>query len=367
VSAAATLRSAVAAASLFVGSCALVPPAGPTYVNPVLDGDFPDPAVLHAPDGWFYAYATQGAASGRMLNIQVARSRDLVEWQHQGDALPVKPGWGKTKQNFWAPHVLYDSRNKLYFMYYSAEPDDARGKCLAVATATRPLGPFVDSGKPMLCGQGIEHIDPMAFDDPKSGKLLLYWGSGQLPLKARELAPDRLAFLAGSAPKDLLFPDDKKYRTLIEAPWVVFRNGYYYLFYSGDRCCARNPRYAVMVARATHPLGPFENFSSSSQRTGSAIVERDGFWLAPGHNSIATDSKGTDWILYHAMDAARAYYEDRPRGAMSARRMMLDRIEYREGWPRVQGHRPSSSAQVAPTIGPIEPPLSSGTRENARP
>ena len=30
-----------------------------TYANPVLDADFPDPAILRAPDGFYYAYATQ--------------------------------------------------------------------------------------------------------------------------------------------------------------------------------------------------------------------------------------------------------------------------------------------------------------------
>jgi hypothetical protein len=32
------------------------------YANPVIDDNFPDPAVLHAADGFYYVYATQGAA-----------------------------------------------------------------------------------------------------------------------------------------------------------------------------------------------------------------------------------------------------------------------------------------------------------------
>lgn len=54
------------------------------YTNPVLDSDFPDPAVLKAPDGFYYAYATQGERDGRMLNVQVARSSNLVDWQPLG-------------------------------------------------------------------------------------------------------------------------------------------------------------------------------------------------------------------------------------------------------------------------------------------
>ena len=48
------------------------------YVNPILDWDFPDPAVIHAPDGYYYAYATQTLRDEQWINIQVARSADLI-------------------------------------------------------------------------------------------------------------------------------------------------------------------------------------------------------------------------------------------------------------------------------------------------
>src|ERR1051325_3887592 len=74
-----------------------------TYVNPILDEDFPDPAVILAPDGYYYAYGTQTLRDGQWINIQVARSTDLVHWDHVGDALPEKPAWAQTTQDFWAP------------------------------------------------------------------------------------------------------------------------------------------------------------------------------------------------------------------------------------------------------------------------
>lgn len=74
------MRGLLALLAALLGGCAGVPDR--TYVNPVLDRDFPDPAVLRAPGGWFFVYATQGAAGERMLNIQVARSPDLVQWEH---------------------------------------------------------------------------------------------------------------------------------------------------------------------------------------------------------------------------------------------------------------------------------------------
>ena len=334
--------AAAASCAALLASCAIDsghPGAGQrSYVNPVLDRDFPDPAVLRSRDGWFYAYATQAVSQGTMINIQVARSHDLVAWEYLGDALPRKPAWSASKQKFWAPHVIYDEGQQQYFMYYSAEPDDATGKCLAVAVSAAPAGPFSDSGAPLVCGQGIEQIDPMAFDDPRTGRHLLYWGSGSEPIKVRELAPDRLGFLPGSAPQAIVFPEDTKYRTLIEGAWVVYRDGNYYLFYSGDRCCAREPRYALMAARAADAFGPFESLERP-------VLEANGFWLAPGHNSVVTDDAGRDWLLYHATDAARAFYSgDR------SRVMLLDRLVYEEGWPRVEDGQPSASARAAPFL-----------------
>jgi arabinan endo-1,5-alpha-L-arabinosidase len=334
-----------------IAACSSVPDrdsgfAGTTYTNPVLGRDFPDPAALRAPDGWIYAYATQTQSGNGMLNIQVARSRDLVNWEHLGDALPRKPDWAATKQNFWAPHVHYDGRK--YFMYYSAEPDAARGKCLAVAVSGAPAGPFLDSGSPLRCGDGIEHIDPMAFDDPLTGGRLLYWGSGARPIRVQELAPDRLSFLPGSEPREILYPDAQNaYASLVEGAWVTYRDGSYYLYYSGDRCCGPEPRYAVMVARAPSAFGPFEPYREPGAAGPSPILARNGFWNAPGHNSVITDDAGEDWMLYHAVDAERAYFEDRVAGRSSDRVMLLDPISYRDGWPRVAG--PS----VSPRDGPV--------------
>ena len=154
--------------------------ASGTYLNPILDEDFPDPAIILAPDGFYYAFATQTLRDDQWINIQVARSRDLVHWEHLGDALPDKPSWARETQDFWAPYVVREGNR--YLMYYSATPDACdvpeRGHCLAVATATSPAGPFTDMGMPLLLGMGFEYIDPMVFKDASSGKCFLYWGSG---------------------------------------------------------------------------------------------------------------------------------------------------------------------------------------------
>ena len=342
---------------LALANCATVPAEAPfsaSYENPVLDRDFPDPAVLRAVDGFYYVYATQGPNEGGMVNIQTARSRDLVRWEYLGDALPVKPAWASRTQDFWAPHVHH--ANGRYYLYYSAKPDVAltdpsRGLCLAVATADRPQGPFTDMGHPLQCGEGFVNIDPMAFDDPATGRRLLYWGSGFGPIKVQELAEDRLSFAPGSRPTDLVpiirNEDPLNYQRLVEGAWVVRRDGYYYLFYSGDNCCGPNAHYAVMAARSRSATGPFETLAQATGASNSVILERRGNWVAPGHNSVIEDARGDQWILYHAVDSRRPRTRDSD-DINTRRVMLLDRLVWRDGWPRVEGNGPLTGPQRPP-------------------
>ena len=193
---------ALAAAYLALFATNAAARTSPTYANPVLDADFPDPTVLRAPDGTYYAYATQTKHGDTWVNIQLARSSDLRQWFAIGDALPVKPAWASKTQDFWAPHVTRHGAS--YVMYYSAKPDtsdERHGLCLGVATANSPRGPFRDIGKPLQCGPGFVNIDPMQYDDPATGKHLLYWGSGFEPIKVQELGADLVSFARGSAPR----------------------------------------------------------------------------------------------------------------------------------------------------------------------
>ena len=327
-----------------------VPLAG-TYVNPVLDEDFPDPAVILAPDGFYYAYATQTERDGQWINIQVARSADLVHWQQLGDALPEKPDWAQETQDFWAPSVIYDG--STYFMYYSATPDVCHrpeaGHCLAVATSETPAGPFVDMGMPLLLGAGFEFIDPMAFDDPATGKKLLYWGSGFQPIKVQELAEDRLTFAPDSEPIDLVWPNPVKgaFPRLVEAAWVIRHDEYYYLFYSGDNCCGPDAHYGVMVARSRSATGPFETLEQARHVPHSLMLYKCEHWIAPGHNCVIADKAGQLWMLYHAIDANRP--RQRQEDEINSRRILLiDKIEWRDGWPHIG--TPSNKPRAGPVV-----------------
>jgi arabinan endo-1,5-alpha-L-arabinosidase len=313
-----------------------------TYHNPVLDADFPDPSVLRAPDGYNYAYATQTKRAGQILNFQVARSLDLVTWEYLGEALPTKPSWAATTQRFWAPDVSRHPDGR-YLMYYSAQPDGPEpGLCLGVAVADRPEGPFVDSGQPLLAGgPGFENIDPMRFVDPADGRQWLFWGSGFGPLRVRELSADGLGFAENSVAQVIVETrqtgDPALYGHLIEGSWVHYRQGWYYLFYSGDNCCGPDARYAVLVARARHATGPYQTLTQATGTAGTILTE-NARWQAPGHNSLITDLSGQDWMLYHAIDRQQPTFDAiNDEQGYSRRVMLLSKVNYNEeGWPVVE-------------------------------
>lgn len=312
----------------FAQSSTIGNPKNPPFDNPIFDSDFPDPTVIRASDGFYYAYATQTQSDGNWTNIQVARSSNLIAWKRLDDALPVKPVWANQTQNFWAPHVI--QVGKIYFMYYSAAPNNGNGMCLAVATATSPAGKFTDRGAPLKCGDGFINIDPMAFDDPQTGKHFLYWGSGFQSIKVQELASDRMSFAPNSKPIDLIFPNSKpnsaNYRNLVEGVWITYRRGFYYLFFSGDDCCGVDAHYAVMEARSDSPTGAFQIYPKNN----GVIIESNEKWLAPGHNSVVRDGKSNDWIVYHAFHA-----KNRQRGRV----MLMNALTYdRDGWAIIKNN-----------------------------
>jgi len=204
----------------------------------------------------------------------VAWSADHENWKYEGEALIV-PTWTSENSAFWAPDVFFDKRLKKFVMFFSADPVGKSGKCIGVAFSDYPLGPFIATDTPLICGDGFKVIDPKGFIDPKSGKRFLYWGSDFQQLKVQEMTSDWTAFKPGSVPVDLVWPGrDNTYSNLIEGSWLDYDNGYYYLYYSGDNCCGDNANYAIMVARSTYPTGPLNDLVRLMEHTTARYCKR---------------------------------------------------------------------------------------------
>jgi arabinan endo-1,5-alpha-L-arabinosidase len=343
-----TFVAALAGVSATFGSDESAAPAhsrSATYRNPVIDSSFPDPDVVKGPRGWYYAYATQGKDRSRHVNIQVARSRDLVHWYLRGDALPRLPSWGDNAALSWGPQVVGHAGR--YYLYYSITPNQGSSGsqlCLAVATSRGPAGPFLTTSQPLYCGTG-DALGPDVFHDKATGQWRLYWGSGG-SLFTAPLASSLTRLAAGAQPTLLLRRAvHQPYGSKIESPFVIARNGWYYLFYSGDHCCTKTPHYATMVARSRTATGPYQRLSAARPGISSVILHSTRRFAAPGSNSVIRDQAGHDWIVYHAVDTT---HPRNPSGRSVRRVMMIDRIVYRNGWPTIAKSSPSNGLQAAP-------------------
>ncbi len=72
-------------------------------------------------------------------------------------------------------------------------------------------------------------------------------------------------------------------------------------------------------------------------------------WIGTGHNSMATDDLGQDWIFYHAIDRNNPYLTGTD--GINRRPMLTDRIDWVNGWPVVRyGCGPSDSRQLGPVV-----------------
>lgn len=292
------------------------------YRNPVVDYSLPDPSIIYGNDGYYYLYATED-----IRNLPIHRSKDLVNWEFIGTAFKddTRPDF-EPKGGLWAPDI-----NKIgnkYVLYYSMSRWGGEWTCgIGCAVSEKPEGPFTDCGM-MFRSNGIKvqnSIDPFYIED--SGKKYLFWGSFR-GLYYIELTKDGLKVKEGCEPTKIA-------GTAYEGTYIHKRDGYYYLFASIGTCCEGiKSTYTTVVGRSKSLFGPYLNKKGEPMMDNKheVLIGKNKQFVGTGHNSeIVTDDNGTDWIMYHAVKV------DEPHGRV----LMLDKVEWKDGWPVVNNDTPS--------------------------
>lgn len=347
------------------------PPGAPgTYTNPVSAGfadTFADPAVIRGQDGWWYAYGTTDplrSGEGTRHLLPVSRSADLVTWEHVGDAFTeaTLPTWADTDPAhpaaLWAPDIRYvDGEYRLYYVVTETTVAPGAGdSAIGVATAPTPTGPWTDAGAPVVDprpgGSGTPDdflwtYDPTHVVGP-DGTEHLFYGSYYGGLWVTEL--DGTGTRAVGEPVQVAV--DNKF----EGAYVVQRGGYWFLFASRANCCAGpTTGYSVQVGRSASITGPYVDRDGvpllASRAGGTPVLAPNGnAWVGTGHNAVVTDLAGRDWIVYHAIDREQPYLDGTD--GINRRPMLLDRLDWVDGWPVVRaGRGASDDAQPAPAAG----------------
>jgi beta-xylosidase len=291
-----------------------------TYTNP-LQVFIADPFVLYD-EGTYYLYGT-----GSALGFEVYTSADLVNWRKRGMCYtPTWRSWGD--HHFWAPEVFKDG--DTFYFYYTARNKTDNVRNVGVATSKSPLGPFQELKAPLFAGHSV--IDPHVYRAP-DGATYIYATDESTPTRSRilgaRLAPN-MADLASTL-TDCLVSGETWERNWIEAPFILERNGVYYMMYSAS--AYDRPSYAIGYATARHPLGPYTKYE------GNPIVSQRGSVHGPGHHSVTMSPDGSEMIMaYHVHQTPWL------RGRMLA----IDRLRFVD--------QPGGLALLEATLAPTETP-----------
>jgi beta-xylosidase len=367
-----TTAGALATAVALVVSSGLVPAtaaparvARATYQNPVSRGfadTFADPSVIRGKDGFWYSYGTSDPlreGEGTPHRVPIARSSDLVTWTFVGDAFSdATIPWADKGAAIWAPDIRYvDGQYRMYYVVtettVTGEPND---NAVGMATAPTPVGPWTDSGAPVVGprrgpgggdGNFLWTFDPSVVTD-SDGSQWIFYGSYFGGVFVNRLSADGRT-TTGRATQVAI---DNKF----EGAYAVHRDGWWYLFASTANCCAGpTTGYSVQVGRSRSVGGPYvdrQGVSLTASRAGGTptLVQNGNAWIGAGHNAVVTDLAGQDWIVYHAINRSDPYLDGTD--GINQRPMLLDRLDWIDGWPAVRaGRGPSAGRQAGPATG----------------
>jgi xylan 1,4-beta-xylosidase len=317
--------TAIGGADLQVSHDLQVSRSGVTYSNPVIPGDHPDPSIIRVgSDYWATSTTSQWAPVFPLLH-----SRDLVSWTLEGSVFEDPPAW--SAGSYWAPEIS-EYRGK-FFLYYTARKKNGP-LCVAVATAKRPQGPWADRG-PLVC-QDAGSIDASAATGEDGHRYLVWKEDGNsrkqpTPLWLQPFSDDG-TMLTGT-PAEILRNEAPWEKNLVEGPFILQRDGWFYLFYSAAGCCGRSCDYRLGVARARKIAGPYDRNPSNP------ILQGNDDWKCPGHGSLVGLSDRRTFLLYHAYQPRDFEY--------AGRQAMLDEVTWTDGWPVINsGHGPSVHAAL---------------------
>lgn len=226
-------------------------------------------------------FATEG--KGRlgwfcMEDYHVFSSANLTDWTDHGMIVTQnKIPWVRPDSySMWAPDCI--ERNDKYYFYFPTSPKDTakygRGFRIGVAVADKPTGPFIPEAEPI---NDVKGIDPNVFID-KDGQAYLYWSQGNIygaKLKSNMLELDSEVKTLGDLPT----------KGLKEGPYMIERNGIYYLTYPHVENKIERLEYAI----SDNPLGPF--------KFAGVIMDESPTGCWTNHHSIIEFKK--QWYLFY--------------------------------------------------------------------
>jgi arabinan endo-1,5-alpha-L-arabinosidase len=298
-----------------------------------LEGDISpihDPTMIREGDT-YYVFATN-----RFQGQHVPQfcSKDLRHWKFCGHVFEEVPHWALRyvpgARGMWAPDVSYV--NGRYRIYYSVSTFGSTQSVIGLIT-NKTLDPenpdyrWVDEGYVVASSafNDWNSIDADFTEDENGGHWLVwgsFWGGiklHKLDQQTGKLSSEDTTMYSLASRRPLQPP-------AIEAPVIVRRGGFYYLFVSFDRCCrGAESTYKIMVGRSRKIIGPYAGRDGKPMMEGGGTLLMEGSerWRGPGGQHVLLQPEG-DLLVFHAYDAKTG------RPSLHISRLVWDE----EGWPK---------------------------------
>ena len=383
-----------------------------------------DPSVVKADDGYYYMYTTD-ASFGNVHNghghFMCRRSKDLVNWEFIGTTMPSLPDWVEPKLNeiraamglgpstadfdddtqfgFWAPCVR-KVESGLYRMYYAitcpgtidgdgtwterafiglmetATPNDCSSwvdKGYVVTNASdKGLNFNVKNDDWANCYFKWNAIDPSYIITPEGEHWLIYgsWHSGFAALQIDPESGKPVEEQGDPFGSDISAYGQMVYTRQMgnrwqasEAPEVVYRDGWYYLFMAYDELSVA---YNTRVVRSRNITGPYMGIDGTDVTThgGEAYpivthpykFAEDCGWVGISHCAVFDDGQGNWFYASQGRLPEGVYNDDYSNAIMMGH---VRRIIWTEdGWPLVLPERygavPQAPISEEEIVGPWE-------------
>ena len=274
-----------------------------------------DPTLAYE-DGTWWVFQTGDGIAGKY-------STNALTWQDAQSIFPNGLSWW---QNYvpkndgldvWAPDLrFYNGRAWMYYAISSfGDNTSAIGLTSASSIAT---GDWEDDGLVIntTASDDYNAIDPDLVV-AKDGAPWLVFGSWFSGIKLTRINPETmkpfgpiysLAARSGG----------------IEAPTIIYRQGYYYLFVSIGKCCSGvDSTYRIAYGRSTSITGPYVSKSGLNMTDGHVSILDSGNsqWVGPGGQDILN----TDVIVRHAYDATDN----------GTSKLLISKLNWdSDGWPK---------------------------------
>jgi arabinan endo-1,5-alpha-L-arabinosidase len=309
-----TVTAAVLALILAaVAPAAAAPPPARTVTQLQGDLDVHDPALVTGAPGrkWYVFASGKPDKGGGTIDVRSSADNGRT-WAYDGTIWDAMPAWLHQTvpgaNNMWAPAVHQHAGT--YYLYYAVSTTGHNDSVIGLATNTTldradPAYKWVDQGKVVrsLPASDFNAIDPEVVEDGGGTPWLVfgsYWSGIQMV---------QLEWPSGKRSADRTrhhVADRKIALNAIEAPSILHRGDWYYLFTSWDRCCRGvDSTYRIVVGRSASVTGPYvdRDGKALTDGGGTTVLASKGDRVGPGGESLSAQGS-TAVIAYHYYDGA---------------------------------------------------------------